>query len=241
VLNTADQAGQIVSVRLIVDVVVTSDGILEVDVCFSNDRVMHPNGGIARFGYTIEIDGQMVYEQRPASGPARDLLQYSQWIRRRGRGTDGTVYGVTTHRPLFRPDFDLLVRSGVQLNIDRSQLPAALVNPTSMTNEYNAGLAAVSDPYHNWGLARHAGQTGGRPEIGYRTLANALWLTTGNRIAQLLAQRQFEAAATRPMYYYDWVRLAKVYTLVGRLLASRHPAHRCVGPSDQPASNAQHD
>jgi hypothetical protein len=204
VLNTSDQVGQIQSVRLIVDVVVTSDGILEVDVCFSNDRVMHPNGGIARFGYTIEIDGQMVYEQRPASGAARDLLQYSQWIRRRGRGTDGTVYGVTTHRPLFRPDFDLLVSSGVQLNIDRSQPLAASEYTQAITNIYNAGLAAVSDPYHNWGLARWAGQSGGRPEIGYRTLANTLWLTTGDRTAQLLAQRQFEAAATRPMYYYDW-------------------------------------
>lgn len=206
VQNTAGTVGRITSLRLIVDVIVTSDGILEVDVCFSNDRVMHPGGGIARFGYTIEIDGRMVYDQRPAEGAACELLQYSQWIRRRGRGADGTVYGVATHRPLFRPDFDQLVRSGVQLDIDRSQTIDVGTHRRDIRDVYAAGAAVPADPYHHWGLARYAGASGGRQEIGYRTLANTLWLTTGDRDAQLLAQRQFEAAATRPMYYYDWER-----------------------------------
>lgn len=204
VQDSAGATGRITSLRLIVDIIVTSDGILEADVCFSNDRVMHPGGGIARFGYTIEIDGAIVYDQRPASGAARDLLQYGQWIRRRGRGTDATVYGATSHRPLFRPDFDLLVQSGVQLNIDRSQAISAAAYRGAISDVYAAGASASTDPYHPWGLARDAGTTGGRPEIGYRTLANTLWLTTGDRTAQLLAQRQFEAAATRPMSYYDW-------------------------------------
>ncbi|MCS6855918.1 MAG: hypothetical protein NZ523_14375, partial [Elioraea sp.] len=122
VQNTAGQTGQIASVRLIVDVLATKDGFLELDVCFSNDRVLHAQGGIARFGYTIEIDGQIVYDQRPASGAARDLLQYSQWIRRRGRHLNGTLLTGwdNNDRPHFRPDFDVLVAAGVQLNLDRS-------------------------------------------------------------------------------------------------------------------------
>lgn len=207
VLNTADQPGQIASVRLIVDVLATKDGFLELDVCFSNDRVLHAQGGIARFGYTIEIDGQVVYDQRPASGPARDLLQYSQWIRRRGRHSNGTVLTGwdNNDRPFFRPDFDVLVASGVQLNLDRS-MPvtsdydgwAPWVLNTAKNNN------RINDPYWNYSLARNAGDAGGRPEIGYRTIACTLWMRDGRPTAQQLAHREFEAASTRGIYYYDW-------------------------------------
>ena len=206
VLNTADQAGQIASVRLIVDLLATKDGFLELDVCFSNDRVLHPQGGIARFGYTIEIDGQIVYDQRPASGPARDLLQYAQWIRRRARHPNGTVLTGwdNNDRPFFRPDFDVLVASGVQHNMDRS-MPlteyggwAPWVLNTAKNN------SRINDPYWNYSLARDAGTAGGRPEIGYRTVACMLWLREGRPEAQQLAHREFEAASTRGIYFYDW-------------------------------------
>lgn len=210
VQNTAGQTGQIASVRLVVDVIVTKDGFLELDVCFSNDRLPFrgspaepiPTCGIARFGYTIEIDGQIVYDQRPASGAARDLLQWSQWIRRRGRRADGTPldHWGSSHRPFFRPDFDLLVRSRLALNYDRQQPPAN----QSVANHYADGAARLADPYWHWGLARSAGDTGGRPEIGWRTEAAASWLAWPTRQAEIITHRQFEAAATRPMYYRDW-------------------------------------
>lgn len=190
----------VTSVRLIVDVIVTKDGILELDVCFSNDRVHHSGGGIATFGYTIAIDGVTVYDQRPASGPARHLLQYSRWIRRRGRAADGPM----PVRPFFRPDFDLLVSSGVQLNYDRSQAVSSAMVAGAITDVITAAAGKEADPYWNWGLARDAGATGGRPEIGYRTAASALWLRDGHRDAQIVAHRQMEAMATGSLYFYDW-------------------------------------
>jgi hypothetical protein len=213
VLNTSGTAGVIESVRLAVDVIVTKDGFLELDVCFSNDRLPFlettndpiPTCGIARFGYTIEIDGQVVYDQRPATGAGRDLLQWSQWIRRRGRKADGTA--LTTHgasnRAFFRPDFDLLVRSGLQLNFDRSKPLASDVEPVNDTT-LSDGTGREADPYWPWGLARFAGMTGGRQEIGYRTIAAGTWLRNGSRNGQILTHRQFEAASVRPMYYRDW-------------------------------------
>ena len=206
VLNTVDQAGQIASVRLIVDVLATKDGFLELDVCFSNDRVLHAQGGIARFGYTIEIDGQIVYDQRPASGPARDLLQYSQWIRRRARHPNGTVLTGwdNNDRPFFRPDFDVLVASGVQHNMDRSMPLTAFGGWASSVLNTAKNNNRINDPYWNYSLARNAGDAGGRPEIGYRTVACMLWLREGRPEAQQLAHREFEAASTRGMYYYDW-------------------------------------
>lgn len=210
VQNTAGTTGVIQSVRLVVDVVVTKDGFLELDVCFANDRMPFPatasdpvpTCGIARFGYTIEIDGEVLYDQRPASGAATDLLQWSQWIRRRGRKADGTRldHWGASHRPFFRPDFGLLVRSRLMLPYDTQQSPA---NASVMSN-YTDGATRQNDPYWTWGLARYAGQTGGRPEIGYRTEAAATWLAWPTREAEIVTHRQFEAAATRPMYFRDW-------------------------------------
>jgi hypothetical protein len=190
----------VTSVRLIVDVIATKEGFLELDVCFSNDRVHHAGGGIATFGYTITIDGVTVYEQRPSSGAGRQLLQYSQWIRRRGRAVGGPM----PERPFVRPDFDLLVRSGVQLNYDRSQAVSSAMISGAITNVLADAAGKEADPYWHWGLARFAGATGGRPEIGYRTAASALWLRDGLREAQIVAQRQLEAASTRAMFFYDW-------------------------------------
>lgn len=205
VQNTSGQTGQIASVRLVVDVIATKDGFLELDVCFSNDRVFHAQGGIARFGYTIEIDGQIVYDQRPASGAARDLLMYSQWIRRRGRKADGTLltgWG-SSNRPFFRPDLDVLVASGVQLNYDRSR-PLEENIPGWAAGVLANAASRQADPYWNYSIARAAGDVGGRPEIGYRTWACAAWLRDGGREAEMLAHREFEAASTRGIYYYDW-------------------------------------
>lgn len=221
VLNTSDAAGVIESVRLVVDVVVTKDGFLEADVCFSNDRLPYTSQdqtgggyaicGIARFGYTIEIDGTVVYDQRPASGVPRDLLQYSQWIRRRGRRTsDGRVVGWSNHRPFARPDLDGLVASGVQTNYLRARPVASAIVSSQCDALYDSWATRETDPYWNGlansipALSRYAGAVGGRPEIGDRPFSTAYWLIAGTRKAQLLSHLTFEAAATRPMYYRDW-------------------------------------
>jgi hypothetical protein len=208
VQNTAGSTGVIQSVRLIVDITATKDGFIEADVCFSNDRVMHASGGIARFGYTIELDGEMLYDQRPSTGAARDLLQYSRWIRRVGRNADGSLKtgrGQAREELFFlRPDFDLLVASGVQLAWDRS-MPLSQAHKTHFLVNWPGSIDANhTNPYHHWSLARGAGDVGGRPEIGYRAYSNAVWLRDGDRLAIRMTMRDFEAAATRGIHYYDW-------------------------------------
>jgi hypothetical protein len=208
VQNTSGTTGVIESVRLIVDITATKDGYIEADVCFANDRVMHVNGGIARFGYTIEIDGEVLYDQRPSTGPARDLLQYSNWIRRVGRNADGSIKVGRGHPReelfYFRPDFDLLVNSGVQLAFDRS-MPLDPAHKTMYLVNWPGSVDANhTNPYHHWSFSRYAGAVGGRPEIGYRAYSNAVWLRDGDRLAIRIAMRDFEAGATRGIYYYDW-------------------------------------
>jgi len=214
-LDTSNRAGVVESVRLIVDVIVTKDGILELDVCFSNDRLPFrgsadepiPNCGIARFGYTIEIDEKVVYDQRPNDGPGRDLLMWSQWIRRRGMRKDGLAIHSHAHwreakaRPFVRPDIRAIIASGVMANYDLEGNVDPLLG---IPNKGDVDPAVISDPYWHWSLARYAGMAGGRPEIGYRHQYTFTWLRTGHRVPQIWMQKAFEAASTRAMYYYDW-------------------------------------
>ncbi|MCS7254892.1 MAG: arabinofuranosidase catalytic domain-containing protein [Armatimonadota bacterium] len=215
VLDTSNRAGVVESVRLIVDVIVTKDGILELDVCFSNDRLPFrgsldepiPKCGIARFGYTIEIDGKVVYDQRPESGPGRDLLMWSQWIKRRGRRSDGLVIHSHAHwreaaaRPFVRPDIRTIIASGIIANYDLEGNVDPLLG---IPDKGDVDPSVISDPYWHWSLARYAGMGGGRPEIGYRHQYTFTWLRTGHRVPQIWMQKVFEAASTRGMYYYDW-------------------------------------
>lgn len=215
VLDTSNQAGMVESVRLIVDIIVTKDGILELDVCFSNDRLPFrgsedepiPKCGIARFGYTIEIDGKVLYDQRPDDGPGRDLLMWSQWIRRRGLRKDGLAIHSHAHwreakaRPFVRPDIRLIIASGVMANYD---LEGSVDPLLGIPNKGDVDPAVISDPYWHWSLARDAGMAGGRQEIGYRHQFTFTWLRTGHRVPQIWMQKAFEAASTRAMYYYDW-------------------------------------
>jgi hypothetical protein len=197
----------VTSVRLIVDVTVTKDGMLYLDVCWSNDRMMHPGGGTATLGYTIAIDGEVLYSQKPTTGPARFLNQYIQWIRQVGRNADGSIK-VGRGQPreqlvYFRPDQDLLVRSRLTSKYETvGTLHPAVDDTIATTLAESDGRA--TDPYWHMGTSRDQSLAGGRQEIGYRTLANCRWQRDGNRNAIKLAHRQFEAMAARPIYFATW-------------------------------------
>lgn len=193
------------SIRLVVDVTATKDGMIEVDAQFRNDAFHQAGGGHARYGYTIEVDGTIIYDQRPATGPARDHLQYNWWMRRRAK-KGAKVYDYhTTYRPMFFPDYDVLVDSRFLLPYGRD-----LFNPLFEQNRPNTLLTQsqpyLNDPYWAWGVVRFQGAVGGRPEIGYKTAEQVLWAfnrNATNRKAQLLVHYQCEAFATAGVYYRD--------------------------------------
>lgn len=204
VRNTSGNFGTIETVRLVVDVTATKDGMILVDAGFFNDRVNHAAGGHARFGWIIEIDGTIVYDQRPATGVARDLIQYNAWIKRRGK-KGATVYNFyDTFRPLFRPDPDVLVRSHFLLAYDTS-LMTTYAPAAGMAERWADGSGKLNDPYWNWGLFRFAGNVGGRAEIGYHTAECVAWMVRPNasRVAERLAHLQAEAYGIAGWLYYD--------------------------------------
>jgi hypothetical protein len=203
VQNSSGQTGTIESVRLVVDVTATKDGMLLVDAAFCNDRVNHTPGGTARFGWTIEIDGQVVYDQRPSSGAARDLLQYNWWVKRRAKKATRVYDFYSVYRPLFRPDFAALVRAKFTLNYDTTLRTS--IDASAIAQRFSGGASRLSDPYWAWGVARDAGTPGGRSEIGVHTAENAVWMAwpSASRVAERLAHLQAEAYATGGWLHWD--------------------------------------
>jgi hypothetical protein len=193
------------SLRLVVDVTATKDGMIEVDVAWRNDAVHLAGGGPARFGYTIEVDSAIIYDQRPASGAAVDLLQYNWWMRRRAK-KGATVYNyLDVYRPLFRPDAATLINSAFLLPYQTDLAPSASWQ-ASLSNISVTDVAQGTNPYHAWNLARQQSSVGGRPEIGYLTTPQVQWLVlpnANNRRAQLVCHLQSEAIAIAGCQFRD--------------------------------------
>ncbi len=202
--NTSSGNGPDV-LRLHVDVTATKDGMILVDWAWNNAAMHQAGGKVARFGYTVEVDGTIIYDQRPSSGAARDLLQYCWWMNRRGK-RGATIYDFhTTFRPLFRPDYQVLVDSKFLLPYTRQ---AELMNTSSgaarMAENRTNGATQLTNPYWSWGLTRDAGTPGGREEIGYKTLAQYVWaVTQGSRWAEFSAHWQAQAFAAASWITWD--------------------------------------
>ena len=190
-VNVPAEAVGVTSLRLVGDLIVTRDGLLELDTWLANDIVMQPGGGQATYAYKVEVDGEVVFSQ-----PESRHLQYTAWVRQHRRARNGE----TPTRPWARPDYDALVRAGFTLPWDRSLPPSFFSH--YITRSIQEGRAKPH-PYPNWGLNRSAGAPGGRQEIGYRTYANMIWLKSGHPEAQFLAHRQLEAAMSRPQNFWD--------------------------------------
>jgi len=182
----------VTSVRLVADVIATQDGILEIDWRLANDAVRKAGGGPATYAYEVAIDGETVYSQAEAKH-----IQYTAWVRTRGRAAGGAM----PERPLIRPDYDLLVRGGFTLPWDRS-LPSQ-AHAEYLTQTIQKGLPTANTAYPALGICRQAGEVGGRQEIGYRTYAGMVWIKTGHPEAQFLAHRQMEVGSSRPQNFWD--------------------------------------
>ncbi len=213
------------TVRLIVDVTATKDGMLLADWAFCNDRVHVAGGATARFGYTVEIDGVIVHDSRPATGPGRDLFQYSWWWRRRAK-KDAKVYNFgTVFRPLFRPDYQALVDSKYLLPFATDLVTAEWL-PTIGSTTAAAVPTSSADPLWAASVIRDQGAAGGRPEIGYKTAHQFAWIvqnvTQPRRFAELEAHINGECFAIssnflrdyefdRPLMADEWPRFATFF------------------------------
>lgn len=237
VLTTANAANVRNGVYLLADVTATKDGMILVDAAFCNDYVNVANTGTARFGWTIEIDGTIVYDQRPGSANYdTDLARYSRWVRRRAK-KGATVYNFyDVFRPLFRPDYEVLVQSGATLPLDRATQPTP---STSVATVYAGGAGRLATWLEPWGIGPEPEAAGGRNEIGWLSNDIAVWTFWPERarVAELVCHYAAEYYLTGRCLHYDHA-LDRPCLPDEYVQFATHPFRFVSGPAATPAELA---
>jgi len=183
--------GGAASMRLVADVALRADGTLWVDTWMRNDVAMRPNGGEAAYSARLLLDGR----QAAQTNIARHH-QYTGWGRMLGstREAAASAPPFVRHDAGYLADAAAVARYGVGTGVDEAvlaRLGAAVAAP---------GWAQLLGSRE---ITRDMHQTGARADIGPATMAQAVWLITGDRRAALFAQGQAEAAGSIPWHFWD--------------------------------------
>jgi len=174
------------SLHVVFDIAAEATGGVSTDVEICNDYVMRPVGGTAEYDVTIAQGGKPVLHQDNIR-----QFQYTTWhtvVRSDGAGEPHIV-----HDPAY------LLRTGALLSYDLRAGVDGSVLATEMRQMEGPGFGILG----NAGLAMYMGATGGRPDIGPTTTANAAWVITQDRRAEAYALAQADAAGSIPWHYDD--------------------------------------
>ncbi len=176
------------SLHVLFDVRRHADRSVAIDVIFANDIAMRPGGGDAAYDVTISQGGKLLLHK--AGIRQFDYTVWHHVFRSGGAAEDDVVH-----------DIAYLERTGAILDYD---LRAGAAR-SALADE----LAALSkggpafDILGNAGLATYMPMSGGRPDIGPTTEANAIWLVTQNPIAAAYALAQADASGSVPWHMFD--------------------------------------
>lgn len=175
------------TLHLIADITVYKDGTVSADVQFNNDLakvVNNPPGGVvAPLSYTAQI----VLNGKKWAYEIQSQYQYQDW--HAVISSAGGAFLNVQHDPLY------IEKTGAVLPFDVSTgVSAATMNGLDALVE----SGSFGDPLNNNGLDQRMGDTGGRPDIGYTTLANAAWLITQNPVAAAVGLMQGDASGAIP-------------------------------------------
>jgi len=161
-----------------------ADGTTRTDVQFNNDYAMQAVGGAVTYDESITQNGSVVSQYTA-------LTQYQYQTRHEVFWSNGAPQVNIIH------DIGALERTGavqaydLGLHLDLSGEAAAMASP------------GWGGPLPVDGVEQAMPGTGGRPDIGSTTGANAAWLMTQSPIAAQYALGQADAAGSVPIHFYD--------------------------------------
>jgi len=184
--------GGATSMRLVADLSVRADGTLWADVWFRNDIAMQPGGGGARYAARVVLDGREALRTANLVQP-----HYTGWGRLLGVGRGGTPFLGT---PLVRPDATYLAEAGA---VARYDLSVGVAEPLLARLRAAVAAPAWAVPLGSREVTQSMGTTGGRPDIGPATQAQAAWLISGDPRAAAYAIGQAETAGSIPWHFWD--------------------------------------
>ena len=185
------------SMRAEFDVTAFKDGRISVDAQFNNDQAMQATGGRAAYDVVVRLDGAEVARESVNQG------QYQNWHSEfsSGGANGGQGLGDPSKGWLnIKHDVEYLQATGAIANYDLTT-PVA---PQVLAN-YGSAISAPdwNDPLAANGVTQYMPMTGGRPDLGFTTQHNVVWLMTQDARAAAYALGQAEAANGIPWNYWD--------------------------------------
>ena len=171
------------ALRVTFDVVTYADGSISTKVWFQNDAAMGATGGVVLF------NSLSIVQRGTTRFKTTNLTQYQYQV-----WTQDVTEGSRARQTLnVRHNIDYLEQTRAILNYD---LTATVRATPSVPSSWTTMLGVN-------GLVPYMPTTGGRPDIGPTTEANARWLITQDASAANYALAQAQAAGSIPWHYYD--------------------------------------
>ena len=182
------------TLHLTADVTLYADGSAMADVQFNNDLTtviaaggtVGPQAPLAALAYTATINFQSTSATRTVSQD-----QYADW--------NSIVWSSTTPQFNVQHDIAQLISAGATLPYDVS---TGVTN--SLPQNYDKNILQATDfglPLARNGITRYMPNTGGRPDIGFTTQFNTVWLLTQDARAAKVAMAQGDTAGAVPWNY----------------------------------------
>lgn len=174
------------SMRLVADIRAHVDGTVHTDLQFNNDIAMAQTGGPLTYDVEIAANGRTLLRREGVRH-----FQYQTWHRE--------FWSDDKAEPHVAHDVTALARTGAVPPYDVSMG----VNRHVIVDMAAAASAKEGQILGDGGLARYMPTTGGRPDIGITTQANATWLVTQHPDAKRYALVQADAAGSVPWNFHD--------------------------------------
>lgn len=185
------------SLRLKFDVTAFKDGQISVDATFANDEAMLAVGGRVSYDVVARLNGREVVRESVNHG------QYQSWTREfeTSEANGGQGLGTASRGWLnIKHDVAYLQGTGAVAAYDLS-LPVS----QSILQGYANAISAPGwgTPLAANGVLQSMGNAGGRPDLGFTTEHNVIWLLTGDARAAAYALGQAEASGSAPWNHWD--------------------------------------
>jgi Ca2+-binding RTX toxin-like protein len=185
------------SLRLKFDVTAFKDGQISVDAGFANDEAMLAVGGRVAYDVVARLNGQEVVRESVNHG------QYQVWTREfeTSEANGGQGLGAATRGWLnIQHDVEYLKGAGAVVAYDLS-MPVS----QDILNRYGNAVSAPGwgEPLAANGVVQSMGDAGGRPDLGFTTEHNVVWLLSGDARAAAFSLGQAEASGSAPWNHWD--------------------------------------
>lgn len=180
--------------RLIFDVIETSDGAVTLGLALRNDRCLRADTVPSDpYAVSVRIGGT---ERFRADVPAQEI--FSAFVRQVRAHRDDSA--LASDPPTVRPDVERLAGLGVVPRLD-----TALALPANYLNTIRAEMTAAAwqVPFNPRGVTQYMPMTGGRADIGPVPAWVAAWLISGHPDTLRHAHGRSEAVAAVPWHYWD--------------------------------------